>query len=149
MGVRREGETKRSFVPGLEITIKKQIFLERPEVGILIPNNWFDSCIDSFFSAWNSHYTRVRFTVTVSCSDELAVHSCPLHGRPQKFFQGGGKVDILLIFFRSLAMQRKWTYTKEKMFSVTATVAYSVFPVRKLYSKQMFVLASMDFLKLS
>jgi len=66
-----------------------------------------------------------------------------------EIFPGGGKVDILLIFFRSLAMQRKWTYTKEKMFSVTATVAYSVFPVRKLYSKQMFVLASMDFLKLS
>jgi len=25
---------------------------------------------------WNSHCTRVRFTVTVSCSDGLAVHSC-------------------------------------------------------------------------
>ena len=27
---------------------------------------------------WNSHCTRVRFTVTVSCSNELAVHSCTL-----------------------------------------------------------------------
>jgi len=27
---------------------------------------------------WNSHCTRVRFAVIVSCSDELAVHSCPL-----------------------------------------------------------------------
>jgi len=26
----------------------------------------------------NSHCTRVRVTVTASCSDELAVHSCPL-----------------------------------------------------------------------
>jgi len=29
-----------------------------------------------FLLVWNSHCTRVRFTVTVSCSDELAVHSC-------------------------------------------------------------------------
>jgi len=78
MGVRRAGEPKRSFVPRLEIGIKYQVFLERPEVGILIPINWFDSCNDSFFPAWNSHCTRVRFTVTVSCSHELAVHSCPL-----------------------------------------------------------------------
>jgi len=34
-------------------------------------------------------------------------------------FSRGGKVDILLIFFRLLAIQRKWTYTKTKMFSVT------------------------------
>jgi len=25
-----------------------------------------------------THCTRARFTVVVSCSDELAVHSCPL-----------------------------------------------------------------------
>jgi len=31
------------------------------------------------------------------------------------------------------------------MSNVTATVAYSVFLVRKLYSEQMFVLLSMDF----
>jgi len=36
-----------------------------------------------------------------------------MHGRPQNFFQGG-EVDILLLFFRLLAMQRKWTYTKTK-----------------------------------
>ena len=52
--------------------------LEKPEVGILIPINWFDSCNDSFLRVWNSHCTRVRFTVVVSCSDELAVDSCPL-----------------------------------------------------------------------
>jgi len=46
-------------------------------------------------------------------------------------------------------MQRKWTYTKKKIFSVTATLAYSVFIVRKPYNEQMFVLASMDFLRLS
>jgi len=31
-----------------------------------------------FLPVWNSHCTRVRFTVKVPCSDELAVHSCPL-----------------------------------------------------------------------
>jgi len=50
----------------------------------------------------------------------------------------GGKVDILLIFFSLLAMQRKWTNTKKKMSNVTATVACSVFLVRKPYSDQMF-----------
>ena len=33
------------------------------------------------------------------------------HGRPQKFFQGGN-IDILLILFRLLTMQRKCTFTK-------------------------------------
>ena len=31
-----------------------------------------------FLLVWNLHCTRVRFTVVVPCSDELAVHSCPL-----------------------------------------------------------------------
>jgi len=31
-----------------------------------------------FLPEWNSHCTRVRSTVVVSCSDELAVDSCPL-----------------------------------------------------------------------
>jgi len=60
-----------------------------------------------------------------------------------------GKVDILLIFFRLLAIRRKWTYTKKKMFSVTAAVVYSVFFVRKRYTEQMFVVVSMDILRLS
>jgi len=38
---------------------------------------------------------------------------------------------------------------KKAMFSVTATVACSVFLVRKLYTEQMFVLVSMDILRLS
>ena len=60
-----------------------------------------------------------------------------------------GKFDILLIFFWLLAMQRKLTYTKKKMSNVTATVAYSVFLVRKLYIEQMFVLVSMEILRLN
>ena len=69
---------KRVFAPRVEIGIMNQIFLEKPEVGILIPINWFDSCNDSFLPVWNSHCTRVRFIAVVSCSDELAAHSCPL-----------------------------------------------------------------------
>jgi len=64
-------------------------------------------------------------------------------------FSGEGKVDNLLIFLWLLATQRKLTYTKKKMSDVTATLAHSVFPVRKLYTEQMFVLVSMDILRLS
>jgi len=45
-------------------------------------------------------------------------------------------------------MQRRWTYTKKKMFNVTATVADSVFLIIKRYSEQIFVLVSMDFFRL-
>jgi len=38
---------------------------------------------------------------------------------------------------------------KRKMSNVPATVAYSVFLVRKLYTEKMFVLVSMDILRLS
>ena len=47
MSVRREGKT--GICP-LEIRIKNQIFLEKAEVGILIPIDWFDSCNDSFIA---------------------------------------------------------------------------------------------------
>ena len=69
---------KTGICPLVEIGIMNQIFLEKPEVGILIPINWFDSCNDSFLRVRNSHCTRVMFTVVMSCSDDLAVHSCAL-----------------------------------------------------------------------
>jgi len=37
-------------LPRLEIGMKNQIFLEKPEVGILIPINWFESYNDSFLA---------------------------------------------------------------------------------------------------
>jgi len=40
-------------------------------------------------------------------------------------------------------------HTTKQMPIVTATVAYSVFPLRKFYTKQMFVLVSTDILRLS
>jgi len=39
MGIRRAGEAKRAFALSLEIGIRNQIFLEKPEVGILVPIN--------------------------------------------------------------------------------------------------------------
>jgi len=69
-------------------------------------------------------------------------------GVPRNFSRGGGKVDILLVFLWLLMMQRKLTYTKKKMSSVTASVAYSAFLARKLGTEKMFVLVSMDILKL-
>jgi len=39
MGVHRAWEAKRAFAPRLEIRIKNQISLEKPEVGFLIPIN--------------------------------------------------------------------------------------------------------------
>jgi len=66
-----------------------------------------------------------------------------------EIFPCGGKIDIMLIFFWLLTMQRKLTYTKSRMSSVTATVAYSAYLVRKLYIEQTFVLVSMDILRLS
>jgi len=71
------------------------------------------------------------------------------HGRPQKFFQGGTKSIFCLSFSGCWRCNAKWTYTKKKMFNVTATVTYIVFLVRKLCSEQLFVSLSMDFLRLS
>ena len=47
MGVRR---ARGAFAPHLEIGIMKHLFLEKPEIGILIPINWFESCNDSFLA---------------------------------------------------------------------------------------------------
>jgi len=49
-------------------------------------------------------------------------------GVRRNFFKGGGKVEILLILLSLLAMQRKWTYTKNVQYYGNS---YSVFPVRK------------------
>jgi len=64
---------------------------------------------------------------------------------------------MLLILFRLLAMQRKHTYTKRFNLSTPQRKCpmlrqqlhrYSVFPLRQFYSKLMFVLVSMDILRL-
>jgi len=39
----------------------KHLFLEKPEVGILIPINWFDSCNDSFFAGMKLTLHKSQF----------------------------------------------------------------------------------------
>ena len=43
-------------------------------------------------------------------TQELCRNQC-IHGRPQKLFQEGN-AEILLILFRLLMMQCKWTFTE-------------------------------------
>jgi len=50
-------------------------------VSSYFPSTSLNCCNDSLFagiSHWQSHCTRVRFTVLVPCNDEIAVRSCPL-----------------------------------------------------------------------
>ena len=62
--------------PPWKLGLRTKYFSKNLMTASSIPLNWFDSCNDSFLPVWNSHCTRVRFTVIVSCSDELAVNSC-------------------------------------------------------------------------
>jgi len=62
----------------LEIGIKNQIFLEKPEVCILIPIHLFDSCNDSVFAGMKLTLHKSQVHSYRLCSDELAVQSCPL-----------------------------------------------------------------------
>jgi len=64
-------------------------------------------------------------------------------------FSRGGKVDILLIFFWLLTMQRKLMYTKKENVQCYANSCIQCFLVRIFYTEQMFVLVSMDTLRLS
>jgi len=69
-----------------------------------------------------------------------------------EIFPGGGKVDILLILFRFLTMQCKWTYTKrftlsapQRKWPMLWQRLQTVFPLLwKFYTEQMFVLVSMN-----
>jgi len=76
-----------------------------------------------------------------------SVGAVVIMGVPRNFSREG-KVAILLIFFRLLGMQRKWTYTKKKMSNVTATVAYSVF-LYENFTHWANVLVSMDIWRVS
>jgi len=49
------------------------------EVSSLIPINWCNACKHSLFADMTlTLHKRQRFTVLVSCSGELTIHSCPL-----------------------------------------------------------------------
>ena len=74
---------------------KLWIFSHRPEIHDKV--NW-NAAIDGR-GEWNRKRLRSNGSVYA-------------HGHPQNFFQGGSNVEILLILFRFLTMQRKLTYTK-------------------------------------
>jgi len=68
---------KRAFPP-LEIETKHQDSLENMKLVAQFRSNDKIFAIPLYFPVWHSHCTTVKFTVLVSCSGELAVHSCSL-----------------------------------------------------------------------
>jgi len=96
------------------------------------------------------HKCRGNDTIFVLKQQSWFCCSC-CHGRPQKFFLGGQSRHFAYVFVvvDDATQIDVYTYTKEKMSNVTATVAYSSFLVRKLYTEQMFVLVSMEIVRLS
>ena len=71
------GEQKGHLTP-LEIETENENFLEKMKsaaqfqsVDLILP-------VAVYLPVWHSHCTQARFTVLVLCTDELAVHSCPL-----------------------------------------------------------------------
>ena len=79
MSVRRGRKT--GICP-LEIRIKnQQIFLEKTEVGILIPIDWFDSCNDSFIAGFKLtlHKSQVHSYSVMQWWACSSLMSPPLH----------------------------------------------------------------------
>ena len=57
-------------------------------------------------------------------TEELDRNHC-IHGRPQKICQDRDNVEILLILFRLLTMQCKWTFTNRFTQSRISCTPYS------------------------
>jgi len=72
------GGGKNGHLRPLEIGIKNQKYKKKTEVSSLTPISWFNSCNDSLFAGMRLTLHKSQVHVMVSCSDELAVHSCPL-----------------------------------------------------------------------
>jgi len=64
----RKGGAKRAFPWKLRLKSKYFLKMRNQKLNVMAV------CLP----VWHSHCTRNRFTVLVSCSDELTVHSCPL-----------------------------------------------------------------------
>jgi len=98
MGVRRAGKTKREFVPRLEIGIRNQIFLEKPEVGILTPINWFDSCNNSIFACMKLtlHKSEVHCCSIMQWWACSSLMSPPLHA--EVGCESRERIALLLVF---------------------------------------------------
>jgi len=50
-----------------------------------------------YLPVWHSHCTSARFTVMVSCSDEIAVHSCPSFACRGKLRTDSSTVDLYCV----------------------------------------------------
>jgi len=125
------------------VKLEVLISIEKIQTGICtfpanIENFFLKNCLQSYKNG--TACNLVVLTNPMSFTDSWA---------SAEIFPGRGKVDILLIFLWLLTMKRKFRYAKKKMSNVTATVACSAFLVRKLYIEQMFILASMDILRLT
>ena len=68
------GGGQNGHLPPLAIGTKKQKVSVIREISSLILISWVNSCNGSCLPIWHSHSTRVRFTVLVTCSYELAFH---------------------------------------------------------------------------
>jgi len=69
---------KRAFVPPWKLGLWTNSFWKKLKSASSLRFFYLILAMTVFLPVWNSHCTRVRFTVIVSCSDEFAVHSCPL-----------------------------------------------------------------------
>jgi len=81
--------------PLLEIGTKKQKFLENVKSGIEF---WLFGLILAMtvcLPTWHSHGTRVSFTVLITCSYKLAVHSCPLLAYRGRLWNSGANCSIV------------------------------------------------------
>ena len=61
-----------------EIETENQDFPENMKLATQFQSIDLIFAMPVYLPVWHSHCLRTRFTVLVSCSSELAVHSCPL-----------------------------------------------------------------------
>jgi len=95
------GSTFWEFASGLKILISTP--------AINHPFNKTFLVFADFFTV-NAHHMQTGQGFSLTLTTDFT--NLWKHGRPQNFFPRGGKIDILLILFRFLTMQRKRTYTK-------------------------------------
>jgi len=81
-----------------KLGLKNQIFLEKTEVDILIPINWFDSCNDSFFDGMKLTLHKSQVHSYRLCSDM----SLQFNHDPSFACRGGcerrERIILLLVF---------------------------------------------------
>jgi len=84
----------------------------------------------------------IPFFLYLACPQGVGSHAPLPYGRPQKFFHGGKSRHFAYPFqvvddatHMDVHKTLHPFYTTKKMPNVTATVVYSVFPLRKFYTR--------------